>query len=91
MKGVEEDLLEVSDNSEVNLLGSFIQLVDYALDKIGEIYSSDSNSHNLLEICSEASEIFSEVLTHAMIIAQISLEEDRKIIEGSCQSVIVFS
>lgn len=79
--------MEVKDNKIDNLLGSFIKLVDYALDKIGDVYDSDANINDLLDICSEARIIFSEVLTHAMVIAQISLEEDGKIIEGSCQSV----
>lgn len=87
MKGFQDDIMEIKEKNEDSLLGCFIKLVDYALDKIGDIYESDSSSKDLLDICSEARIIFSELLTHAMVIAQISLEEDNKIIEGSCQSV----
>lgn len=83
--------MEIKEKNEDNLLGCFIKLVDYALDKVGEIYDSDSNSQVLLNICSDARIIFSELLTHAMVIAQISLTEDNKIIEGSCQSVSTYN
>lgn len=87
LKGFQEDLLTLKEDNNDNLLGSFIKLIDYALDKISEIYESKNNPQELLEICAEAREIFSEVLTHAMVIAQLSLEDDHKKIEGACQSV----
>lgn len=87
MKGFEDDIMENKEKNNDNLLGCFIKLVDYALDQIGNIYDSDFNSKDLLDGCTEAKIIFSELLTHAMVIAHISLEEDKKIIEGSCQSV----
>lgn len=87
MKGIQEDIMEANNKSEDNLLGCFIKLVDYALDKISEIYDSESTQENLLNISSDAKIIFSELMTHAMIIAQICSEEDSKMIKGSCQSV----
>lgn len=90
MKGFQDDIMEVKEKNEGNILGCFIKLVDYALDKISDIYDSESSPQNLLDTCSEAKIIFTELLTHAMVIAQISLEEDSKIIEGSCKSVIMF-
>lgn len=91
MKGFQEDLLDVQERNEGNLLGCFIKLVDYSLDKISEIYDSNLEPKDFRNICIEAKVIISELLTHAMVISQISLEEDCKMVEGSCQSVICIS
>lgn len=90
MNGFRDNIMEVKEKKEDNLLGCFIKLVDYALNKMSEIYDSKSSRENLFNICSDVKLIFSELLTHAMIIAQLSSEEDSKIIEGSCKSVIIF-
>lgn len=90
LKGFQEDLLEVHENKDESLLGCFIKLVDYALDKMSEIYDSKYDKDAYIKICSEAKIIVSELMTHAMIIAQISIEENCQMIEGTCLSVSLF-
>ncbi|RZC35243.1 serendipity locus protein alpha-like [Asbolus verrucosus] len=64
--------------------GNFVKWMDASLDKISEI----KTQQNKAEIYNETRELFEEVLSHAMSIAQVSLDEDSKIIRGSCQSVL---
>lgn len=69
-------------------LGCFIKHVDLALEKVADVNCTDSQTDkSAKEKCEEAKTAILEVLTCAMIIAQISLEEDCKIIKGSSLSV----
>ncbi|XP_068912957.1 serendipity locus protein alpha-like isoform X2 [Tenebrio molitor] len=67
--------------------GNFVKWMDAALDKISEIDIQDGKIRTV-EVCEETRQLFEEVLSHAMSIAQVSLSEDSKIIRGSCQSVL---
>lgn len=60
--------------------------MDAALEKVLEI-NIHKGKLKTIDIFEETQQIFEEVLSHAMSIAQVSLSEDSRIIRGSCQSV----
>lgn len=81
---LEEYLSE--NNGTVYEFGQFLKWMDKALDHIGTI-DIDIDKPLVLTRFSYTKPICEDILTHAMSIAQICLDDDRRIIEGSCRSV----
>ncbi|KAJ3641078.1 hypothetical protein Zmor_027599 [Zophobas morio] len=67
--------------------GNFVRWMDAALERVSEITLHNGKT-KALETYTETRQIFEEVLSHAMSIAQVSLPQDSKIIRGSCQTVL---
>ncbi|KAJ8984224.1 hypothetical protein NQ317_007456, partial [Molorchus minor] len=85
LDGIQETL--TTNKSILDPSGNFIRWMDSALDSIAKI-ELDKDKDILLGICNDTRVLFEEVLSHAMSIAQVALEEDCKIIRGSSQTVL---
>ncbi|KAF5308627.1 hypothetical protein FQR65_LT06088 [Abscondita terminalis] len=75
------------DDCEENTVGSFIRLMDLALQKIEEI-----NINNKIEQVQYdldvAAAIVEEILCFSMSVAQVGSNIDKKVVTGSCQVVL---
>ncbi|XP_045465946.1 serendipity locus protein alpha isoform X1 [Harmonia axyridis] len=67
--------------------GLFLRWMDNALNSIAEI-NNDKEKIDVISKFKEAKTIYEDILAHAMSIAQICLDEDSKIINGSCKTVL---
>lgn len=65
---------------------SFVFFMDLALEKLLE-FDFTSERETVVNVLNEFRGIVEEILSHAMSVAQIAVEE-YEIIKGSCQSVI---
>lgn len=66
--------------------GTFLNLMDLALNKVSKIEVKDG-FETMLEHFEEASTAVEELLCIAMSVAHLGVDDDPKIIKGSCQAV----